>query len=248
MRIQDFLDQFRFNPKLAGYIGVERERFLVDARENIVPRAKDFLEAIKDLKWTYELSACQVEDRTAPRKTIAGIISELNRNDEAAKKILATLDLNFSPLEVAPDSLPDEIYPDPRYLKIASRISAEQRRAAMRVAGTHVHIGTRDIIQAIAIYNRLRVHLNTLSHFGDHSDGERLRLYKAMAKNWYPPPIKNVQHFFDLACEQGFITSPRSCYWLIRISIHGTVELRMFGVFPDSNMIPRLVSYIRSFF
>lgn len=245
--LKEFLKLFHFKPELQGYIGIERERFLMTPGGVIVPRAKEFLDLIDDPQWTYELSACQVEDRTRPRKTIAAIIRELERNNRAAVKILQKLDLHFAPCEVAPTTMPHDIYPDARYLEIAAHISREQLDAALRVAGTHVHIGMPNMKEALRIYNRVQKHIAVLCFAGDHSHNERLRLYKTMAKNWYPPELKSTHHFFEIARAQGFESKPRNCYWLIRISIHGTIELRMFGVFPDTEEIGKLVTFIRSF-
>ena len=61
--------EIRFKRKMTGFVGVERERFLSKGTK-IVPRAEEFLAIIKDPLWTYELSACQIEDRTPPLQGI----------------------------------------------------------------------------------------------------------------------------------------------------------------------------------
>lgn len=224
-----FLSKFVFNQALCGSIGIERERFLVDVYGNIVPRAKEFLDAIKDPAWTYELSACQAEDRTKPQKKLADVWRELSANDQNAKIILRLMNAKLVALEVAPEHMPLDIYPDPRYLDITAKITKERLRAACRVAGVHVHIGMRDLSHAIRAFNKLRKYLRLLCSLGDGSSGERLRLYKIMAAQWNPPEITSQEHFLQLAINQGFAENPRNCYWLMRISIHGTIELRMFG-------------------
>lgn len=229
MDIETFLSQFKFKPGLRGYIGIERERFIVDAHGTTVPRAREFLDAIEDPAWIYELSACQAEDRTKPQKKLVDVWRELCANDRNAKRILKSMRAKLVAIEVAPENMPFDIYPDPRYLDIVARISGEQLRAACRVAGVHVHIGMRDLDHAIRAFNKLRRYLRLLCSLGDGSCGERLRLYKIMAPQWNPPEITSPKHFFELATTQGFTQNPRSCYWLMRISIHGTIELRMFG-------------------
>lgn len=225
----EFFDKFSFKPELAKFIGIERERFLVSENDTIVPQAEWFLNAIKDPKWTYELSACQVEDRTSPQRSLVYLWRELRTNDRNAARILRAKKLRLCATEVAPTYMPLEIYPEPRYLEIAKRITREQLTAACRVAGVHIHVGMRNLEDAIHSFNRLRRFIPLLCKTGDNSHGERLRLYKTMAQNWNPPEIRDSEHFYELAQEQGFAENPRNCYWIMRISIHGTIELRMFG-------------------
>ena len=142
--------------------------------------------------------------------------------------------------------MPLDVYPEPRYLKIVKNITKERLKAACRVTGTHIHLGMTDIESAIQTANYLRKYIEYLSNLGDHSKGERLKLYKTMATDWYPPLYKNSKHFFEVAVQKGFVDNPRNCWHLIRISIHGTVELRMFGVTENIEEITDWVSIIRS--
>jgi len=129
-----------------------------------------------------------------------------------------------------PETIPlTKIFPSDRYRQIKQSVSPEQLLAACRVAGTHVHIGMANLKECITAYNILRKYLDYFCKLGDHSNGERLRLYKTMAKNWVPPEIKDAENFFEIAEKNSFVEDPRNCHWLIRISAHGTVELRMFG-------------------
>lgn len=238
---QEFRSRFNFKKDFRGYIGVERERFLTTPDGKVAPRAKEFLEKMDNSLWTYELSACQVEDRTRPRFRTVSVWYELFRNDMKGKCAARELGLGLASFEVGPKDMPLQVYPDSRYLEISKWISEEQLRAACRVAGVHIHVGTENLDEAVKVYNALRKYLNLLCRIGDHSGGERLRLYKTMATIWEPPIIENVEHFFAIAREQGFHKKPRSCYWLIRISIHGTVELRMFG---STKSRARILNYI----
>ena len=78
--------------------------------------------------------------------------------------------------------------------------------------------------------NALVYHNRTWHRLGDHSRGERIRLYQTMATNWRPPIYESSDHFDAVAREQGFAENLRNCWHLIRLSRHGTVELRMFGM------------------
>ncbi len=243
--LSDFLGRFNFQDDLAGYVGIEREHFLVDQHGIVVPRAKDFLETINDPRWTYELSACQVEDRTGPERELGAIKLELLMNDNNAALCAEKLGVRIVNTEVQGENMSLDVYPDPRYLEIVRNIESERLSAACRVAGTHVHIGVSDMRHALTTYNVLLPYLEELGELGDHSDGERLRLYKTMAPNWKPVRYDNVYDFFRAAQSYGFAENPRNCWNLIRISKHGTVELRMFGVTDHVDEVLMWVSRIK---
>ena len=226
-----FMSQFRFNPEYAGASGVECEYFLTDDSGMPVARSPKFLTAIGDNAWTYELSACQVEHRTAPERDIDRILAAITESRRKAQQVAETLEVNFEILEVASARMPLLVYPhDERYRAIAKNLPTETLAAACRVAGTHVHVGVAGIDEALAIHNRVVSELESFIEMGDHSDGERIRLYRTMAEHWQPPLYESVEHLHAVAREQEFETNVRNCWHLVRISRHGTVELRMFGV------------------
>ena len=242
MVLSQFLKQFNFQPQLAGYFGIEREYFLVGHAHRPNPRSPEFLKLIADPSWTYELSACQVEHRTKPLTDRALIRAELATAQKRGRKIARAMGLALEANEVGPASMPLDIYPDdPRYAAIAKTIPAETLLAASRVTGVHIHYGVRDIDGALAVHNLFVEHLSCFIAAGDGSGGERIRLYKTMAKNWQPPHYRSPQHLFATALEQGFADNPRDCWHLIRITRHGTVELRMFGMTDD---IDRILSWV----
>ncbi|KKT81996.1 MAG: hypothetical protein A3B99_02065 [Candidatus Yanofskybacteria bacterium RIFCSPHIGHO2_02_FULL_44_12b] len=249
MGLKEFLSKFRFKPELAGFVGIEREHFLVHAGGLAggvhSPSAKRFLEAINDPRWTYELSAYQVESRTVPSMDLSAMRLGLLENENLGNRTATGLGLRLVNEEVAPFLSPLEVYPDPRYLKIAKTISPEKLDAASRVTGTHIHIGVGNIEKAIALNNVLIPRLNELCAMGDHSDGERLRLYRLMADNYQPTAYESSEHLFEIARAEGFTDNPRNCWKLIRISIHGTVELRMFGVTDNLDEILEWVSFVK---
>lgn len=243
--LEGFLSLFDFKKELRGYVGIERERFL-EVRGRFVPRAEEFLRLIDDPLWTYELSACQVEDRTNPKLSEADIKLELEKNDNHGNLIADKMGLNLIAMELAPEDMPLTVYPDARYLAIAKNISRERLSAACRVAGTHIHLGMGSMEEAIRAHNILVPYLETLCKLGDHSDGGRIRLYKEMAVNWKPIIYRDEKHLFEVAVEQGFTDNPRNCYHLIRISRHGTIELRMFGVTSSIDEILSWIEFVRN--
>jgi len=249
MELKEFLSKFDFRPEWAGFIGIEREHFLIHASGLAggcyAPQAKRFLDAIKDPRWTYELSAYQVESRVGPQRDLSALKLEMLENENNGNQVAGQLGLALVNEEVAEHLFPLEVYPDPRYLEIAARISKGKLSAASRVTGTHIHIGTRDIDQAIAVNNRLYGYLDSFCFVGDHSHGERLRLYRTMAESWAPRMYFDSKHFFEVARTEGFTDNPRNCWNLIRISIHGTVELRMFGSTDNIDEILDWVSFVK---
>jgi len=242
MVLSQFLEQFKFQKPLTGYFGVEREYFLIDRAGRPTPRSPEFLERINDKDWTYELSACQVEHRTKPAADIAVIRDDLASGQRHGKVAADSLGLSMEAIEVGPTDMPLDVYPnDARYAEIVRKLPPDILLAASRVTGVHIHYGVSSIDEAIRIHNVFARRLDRLIEAGDGSNGERIRLYKEMAKNWKPPLYESPQHIFRVALEQGFSSRPRDCWHLVRITRHGTVELRMFGMTSD---IDRILSWI----
>ena len=242
---EEFRGKFTFRPLLRGHVGVEREFFLTGGDRQPVPRSHEFLELVDDAAWTYELSGCQVEHRTQPCGTAGTLRNNLvlgrKRGERAARK----LGLRLSVMEVGPEDMPLAIYPhDPRYAQIAERIGEEKLRAACRVTGVHLHIGVVSLYEAIQVHNRFVPYVVDLCRLGDHSSGERLRLYSQMAIRGEPPIYRSPQHFYEVACAANFADNPRNCWDLVRISRHGTVELRMFGMTSDTDEILHWVDMV----
>lgn len=245
--IQKFTNRFRFNPERAFHIGIERECFITDGDGMIVPDAPRALTYIQERGWEppsheqgnhfdlnqvigYELSACQIETRTRPLP-IEEIAAELSWQDRELSRSLASLGLSTLHTEVAPESMPLDVYPDPtgRYATIIKTMPREVLLAACRVIGTHVHVGMPNHETALRVYNRVIGECNALCELGDSSSGERLAIYKIVAPDAAPKPFATWQTFFEIALEREFAEDPRKCWTLIRISAHGTIEFRMFG-------------------
>ena len=232
---------------MLGFVGIEREYFLTTSSNLIAPRAEDFLQAINDPQWTHELSICQVEDRTKPLRAVKEIKKALETHNEQGGNVAKKLGLRLSTIEVAKEEMPFTIYPDPSYSRMLSQISEEQLRAACRITATHLHFGMPNIETAIRASNLLQEHFDHLCEIGDHSQGERLLLYKIVAKNWRPPYYRDGKHFFEVAQEQQFAEDPYDCLHLVRISAYGTIELRMFGVTKDLDEVCGWVDKTRKF-
>lgn len=259
MPIDGFRARFRYAPELAGRIGVERERFIIDKTGAIVPASAEVLAHIGNnyrgyARWPTcevepslatqakpELSACQIETVTTPCD-LTRLRSELEHWDSMLGQAFADLGYRELHAEVAPADMPLDVYPDPsgRYESIAASISHEALVAACRVAGTHVHIGMPDHETALRVYNAVLKRFGELCELGNGSFGERLAIYRQMAPGYLPLPYDGWHHFYERAVREGFADDPRKCWTMIRISVHGTIEFRMFGA---TDSVARIVRW-----
>ncbi len=240
-----FDDRFRFDPEKTLFIGVERECFLT-RKGVIVPEAPKVLALLPQPRFSYELSACQLEERIGPCKDEAEFAVAL-RNDSALNGALSHYGLQALHCELAPYDMPLDVFPDPtgRYQRIVETLPKELLLAACRVAATHVQIGMPDKETAVRVHDAVVSELSRLCAMGDHSDGERLRMYGVMARDSEPKPFGSWDTYRDLAIEKGFASDPRQCWRLIRISVHGTIEFRMFGATSDLSEIEHWASTCR---
>ena len=122
------------------------------------------------------------------------------------------------------------MYPDPsgRYALISRSMSHSVLSAACRIIGVHIHIGMPDHDTALFVYNGLIPYVRFLCRQGDISGGKRMRLYKRVSPQYEPPHFENWSDFYHFAVANRFDHDPRSCWKIIRISSHGTIEFRMF--------------------
>jgi hypothetical protein len=269
MSLLEFERQFHFKRALAGNVGVEREQFLQSKKGKIVPYAARVLGvyekkgipqhltepyrfgpgereyitylAARPDEFGYELSACQIESRTGPSKMRA-LKCKLTETDARLRLLLQHFNLTPLYAEVGPKDMSLEVYPDPtgRYQRITKNMPCNVLLAACRVIGTHVHVGMPDHKTALRVYNHAIQHLHELCELGNGSFGERLAIYRQMASKYLPQPYASWQEYYETACAEGFEEDPRKCWTLIRISVHGTIEFRMFGA---TDSIPRIVRW-----
>ena len=241
--LNQFKRKFAFKNENAWKIGVERECFLTDTNGKIVPIAPKVLTALNEKAYTYELSACQLECRAGP-SDLKGVDEELRWHETRLSELESQLSFKRLFTEVGPYEMPLDVYPDPsgRYAKIVERMPKDTLRAACRVIGTHVHIGMPDHETALRVYNEATKHYETLCEKGNGSFGERLEIYRVMAPNYKPLPFDSWRSFYETAIKQNFVDDPKRCWTLIRISVHGTIEFRMFGA---TSNLDRVISWAR---
>lgn len=245
----------KFNRELAHNFGIEQEAFLYSmngsSKKSLpLPKSKEFLETVgretDSHKWTDELSACQVEYRTDPHRELTQVEADLRHGHKQGQQVASQLNSKLIYQEVAPFSM--TLQPSshtPRYQQVAKSLPKKIMRAASRVAAVHIHYGCEDLEHAVRVYNRLTGHITTFMKLGDHSKGKRLKLYTQMAPDFMPPRYQSVEHFLQVAKEEGFSDNLRQCYHLVRISPYGTVELRALGNTADVGEIMSWVRLVR---
>lgn len=239
--MKKFRNKFQFRQSGSLLVGIERECFLLNQEGKIAPIAHMVLGELTDKKrFGYELSACQLEDRIGPCK-LSEVKKELMKNERDIGMAEAKLLFKRLHAEVAPEDMPLDVYPDPtgRYQEIIKSLPENILRAACRVTGTHVHIGMPDHDTALKVYNQVISQLDKLCREGDGSFGQRLVIYKTMAPEQTLRPFEDWNDFYQQAVEKKFADDPRKCWHLIRLSIHGTIEFRMFGATDDLNKIEK---------
>lgn len=230
--IEKFLLRYRFNPKMKGMVATERERFIVDQNGMPVPKSEILLKNSKNRMRTYEFSACQIEDRTLPKSDDTDILLALLKNENDGIETAHRLGFHLVPYEVAPEDMPLDVYPDPRYLAIRKTLTPEVVSAACRVGSVQILLGAENWETALQIYQNARQHLNELCKAGDHSNGLRMKLYRKMAPRSQPPDYRNVSDVFEDARSENFLLSHKNNWRILRFHPYGYVEFRMFGNTP----------------
>lgn len=257
MSLEKFKNLFTYDRSKALFVGIERESLIANKDGEIVPEAHKILTGIdQGLReacrsepivppekgaFGYELSACQIESRVGPCH-LEDLRNLLRYRDMGLNAVLRHYGLSALHTEVGPEDMPLDVYPDPtgRYQKMTKDMPRKILMAACRVIGTHVHIGMLDHEAALRTYNHAIRHYAELCELGNGSFGERLAIYRQMAPDFEPRSYASWDEYYQTALANGFAEDPRKCWTLIRISVHGTIEFRMFGA---TDSIDRIVSW-----
>jgi len=253
MSLEDFKQKFAFKPELAYQIGVEREFFIADKNGCLAPRAESVLAKLQNPlpdagSFCYELSACQIESQSVPCSDEKSLRAAQLKLNAELDRVLTKLQLQKLYLEFAPADMPLDVFPDPkgRYGKMAKKLPDEILLAALRVIASHFHIGMPDHDTALSVYNRAIKHSAELCRMGDNSSGKRLEAYRQVTDQCDPRPYSSWEDFYEYAKQNSFTDNPRDCWSLIRLTIHGTIEFRNFGVTDSLDDIVAWANYCRS--
>lgn len=262
--LEEFKSKFQFNPQYALLVGAERECHLLrDGR--IVPIAQEVLNHLwartngRGCCYGYELSGCQLEERTAGPTELSCLKSTLLENEAEIVAVENELGFTRAFLGAAPEDMPLDHYPCERYDRIVSKMNRSTLLAACRVTGVHILIGMPSHAVALNVYNQVIKHFTMLCRAGCVTGHQRLQIYEQVVNDfgvpdWHisprlqlfldhlveirePPPYESWEQFYERACHDGFVDDPRRLWDFIRISVHGAIEFRMFDTTADIDKV-----------
>ncbi|MBP6866231.1 MAG: amidoligase family protein [Candidatus Pacebacteria bacterium] len=234
MPLDEFKNKFKFDESRHLCFGVERELYITRDGE-FFPLADEILKSIDhDMfpsTWTHEFSACALEQTIGPAQ-IEKLHETILAMDESKDMIEKQFDVKLQAFEVAPENLPDDVYPDPsgRYQAIQDTSPEELVDAARRTCGIHVHIGIGNHSDALQVHQTLcnESFMEYLLSIGDNSNRERIELMKHFTE-WTFDSFSSWQDFYDHLEKKNLLHDIKSYRPLIRLTRHGTIEFRMFG-------------------
>lgn len=231
-------------------VGVEEEYLLVDPATRRVSPEGDKVVALaaEELgdRVTTELTRYQVEIRTDPHTTLAGLAGQLRSTRAAVARAAAGLGLRAvssgSPLlglETPPPFTAGSRYE--RSVATFGALDNEQSACAC-----HVHIGVPDETTALRLSNHLRPWLPALIALSANSpywDGHDTGYASWRALSWGrwpaagpPPRFTSVAHYRELVdtlIASGTVIDRAGIYWDIRPSHHvPTLEVRVADAVP----------------
>jgi len=255
-----FKQMFDFEGNQFGTVGSELEFFIYSqllkdssGGSGFAPVAHQWLPVLRLTtiggpdSFTYELSNCQVEYRTGVHSTSQSMIKEVEGLFGGLPPLFQSYDCEPRFIPVGPEDMPLHVYPhDARYEELEEKLPEDILRAACRVAGIHVHIGTENFEQMLKVYNAFVKHYDVLVAFINQGNTERLGLYRQVAdfagQVTIPPHLESMEHFYALAVEHGFASNLKDCWWLIRSTRFGTVELRFPDMTEDLGLLEKFIT------
>lgn len=234
--------------------GIERERFISTCDGKIVPAIGKLLPLVHQIarkedmyneRFSFELFAGQIEDRTPPCRTLEEIRKELLANDAVLLRAARLLGLEFDYSEFLDKErvVVFAVNPfDERHERIWTSITQERRLAASIVAAIHVHISVNDE-EAVRVLNICRTSVvDHLIRIGDHSNFQRINAYRAMAgTDGIPPMFVNISEVMSYIASKG---GEKNVWDLVRFKPSTrTIEFRMFGATPN---VDEIIGYAKA--
>jgi gamma-glutamyl:cysteine ligase YbdK (ATP-grasp superfamily) len=230
--------------------GIERERFITNKNNEIVteigillPKVIEVARSrlIDESRFTYELYAGQIEDRTTVCSGLRDLRESLIENDSILEEAASSFGLSYECSEYVDRIRLTDLKPNPfnsRHQTIFKNISLDQKIAASQVAAVHIHIGVNkdDVVRCL---NVDRIELDNLIKLGDHSNGKRIKSYSTMAgTQQFPPLFDSIEEVMRYIESKG---GEKNVYDLIRYKPStSTIEFRMFGI---TDNIDEIINY-----
>jgi carboxylate-amine ligase len=230
-----------FDAARAPMVGLEEELMLLDpVTLDLAPCAQQALEACDgDPRFKPELPAAQIENVTAPRRTVGIAAADLlagRRDLSAALGGLARVAAaGVHPFAAAVG----ELNPGARYSKLEDTYASIARRQL--VFGLHVHVSVRGADVAVAVHDALRSYLPDLAalaangpfHEGRDSGLASVRpsIAAMLPRQGVPPALGSWAEFeraLDWGASAGALPDARRWWWELRLHpTFGTVEVRV---------------------
>lgn len=244
--------------------GVEEEFVLVDARDRFTaPRGREVLEKVGGAlagRLTGELYAAQVETNTNPRMSLA----ELRADLAEGRQVVATAARDVGCRLVAAGSGiltsgPPQIIDDPRYEAMVRAYPRVLSAIDSEPSGCHIHLGTLDRAEALALSAHLRPWLPVFqaiaanSPYSANQDRGCASWRHFQQRHWHtvgPAPVLDEAGYERLVeglIADGTILDRRMLSWYARPSEHlPTLEIRVADVNADLDITVLVAGLLRA--
>ncbi|WP_317440812.1 glutamate--cysteine ligase [Streptomyces collinus] len=231
-------------------VGVEEEYLLVDpVTRQVSPEAEKVVAlAAAELgeRVTTEFTRYQVEVRTDPHTSLAGLGDQLRSTRASVSRTAARLGLAVisSGTPVLGQQTPPPVTPGDRYARSVATYGALDHEQT--VCAAHVHVGVPDEATAVQLSNHLRPWLPALIAMTANSpywEGQDTGYVSWRSTTWGrwpaagPPPYftspGHFQKLVDTLVTSGTVMDRGSLYWDLRPSHHvPTLEVRIADALP----------------
>jgi glutamate---cysteine ligase / carboxylate-amine ligase len=242
-------------------LGVEEEFHLVDLQtRRLTARAPELLSKLSD-DYVAELQSCVVELNSRVVDTLHGLHEELVHQRRLLVDAAYALDVGVVAAGSTPLSVPAEMQVTRtlRYRQILAEYQLLAREQL--ICGTQVHVGVADRDEAVAIANRVSMHLPTLlalsassPFWSDGSDTGYSSVRTLVWQRWpttgLAAPVHSAAEYDALVRDliaSGVIADEGMVYFDVRPSVSApTLELRVCDSCPSVDTIVLVAGLFRA--
>ncbi len=238
-----------FNPQFAGRVGIELEGMLILDSGGAVPivnkKLIGKLQQVGGLNSfvSPELSAAQIEIKTSPVPASYALYDLQDKLDalRCALRKSGLPQVVFQGL--GPENMPLTVYPDnPRYSTLFQAAPKDVRQFACRAMAFQLHIGVASRQSAIALYDAFVARAEDLIR---EFYSQRLEQYLRYVPYALPQQFSNWQEFENFCFKRKVRCAEQfgNIHSLVRITKHGTVELRFFDSSLDFELFANIIDF-----
>ena len=242
-------------------LGVEEEFHLVDLQtRRLTARAPELLSKLSD-EYVAELHSCVVEVNSRVVDTLHGLHEELVHRRRLLVDAASALNVGVVAAGSTPLLVPAEmqVTRTPRYRQILADYQLLAREQL--ICGTQVHVGVADRDEAVAIANRVSMHLPTLlalsassPFWSDGSDTGYSSVRTLVWQRWpttgLAAPVHSAAEYDALVRDliaSGVIADEGMVYFDVRPSVSApTLELRVCDSCPSVDTIVLIAGLFRA--